>query len=47
MSNTETRLDFDILWKETITLFIEPFVEFFMPDLYPYRKELKILILQI
>lgn len=29
------RLEFDILWKDIIELFIEEFVEFFMPDLYP------------
>jgi hypothetical protein len=29
------RLEFDILWKDIIELFIEEFIEFFMPDLYP------------
>lgn len=35
MTEQKPKLEFDILWKAIIELFIEDFVAFFMPDLYP------------
>jgi len=35
MAIQKPRIEFDILWKDIIELFIDEFVEFFMPDLYP------------
>ena len=35
MAGQSPRIEFDILWKDIIELFIEDFVAFYMPDLYP------------
>ena len=35
MATKKHRIEFDILWKDIIEFYIEEFVEFFMPDLYP------------
>jgi len=35
MAIQKLRIEFDILWKDIIELFIDEFVDFFMADLYP------------